>query len=81
MFRSRDGGTSWTPIGGEAPHPDLIVLAPDYANPGRILVGTAGRGVWSLDTKAAGAAPPPPSTPKKAAPAGSPKSPPKTPKP
>ncbi len=56
MFRSRDGGTSWTPIGGEAPHPDLIVLAPDYANPGRILVGTAGRGVWSLDTKAAAAA-------------------------
>ena len=31
-----------------------------------------GRGVWSLDTKAAGAAPPPPSTPKKAAPGGYP---------
>jgi photosystem II stability/assembly factor-like uncharacterized protein len=66
VFRSRDGGASWAPIGGEAPHPDILALALDYANPGRILVATAGRSVWSLDTKAAAATAP---APKKATPA------------
>ena len=60
VFASKDGGKSWVNVGGEPPHPDVIVLALDRSGPGRLLVGTAGGSVWRLDTTVAAAAPPAP---------------------
>jgi hypothetical protein len=61
IFASKDGGKSWTLVGGSPPHPDVIALALDRSGPGRVLVGTGGGSVWRLDTTAA---PPPAAEPK-----------------
>jgi photosystem II stability/assembly factor-like uncharacterized protein len=60
VFVSKDGGKTWGNVGGEPPHPDVIALALDRSDPGRLLVGTAGGSVWRLDTTIAPAAPPAP---------------------
>ncbi len=57
VYASRDGGKSWVNVGGEPPHPDVVVLALDRSGPGRLLVGTGGGSVWRLDTTAAPASP------------------------
>jgi len=43
----KDGGKSWTRIGGEPPHPDVVALALEPN--GTLLVGFEGGGVWRLD--------------------------------
>ena len=60
VYRSRDGGRSWSRVGDAPPHPDVIALAPDPSAPGRLLVGTGGGSVWRFDTAAAAADPAPP---------------------
>jgi hypothetical protein len=51
VYRSADGGRSWTLVGGPPPHPDVMTLALDGTAPGRLLVGTGGGSVWRLDPR------------------------------
>jgi hypothetical protein len=53
VYRSTDGGRSWTLASGAPPHPDVITLALDPASPGSVLVGTGGGGAWRLETSPA----------------------------
>jgi hypothetical protein len=52
VYRSGDGGRSWTLVGGPPPHPDVIALARDPSAPGRrLLVGTGGGSAWRLEIR------------------------------
>jgi hypothetical protein len=64
VFASKDGGRSWTNVGGDPPHPDIVGLALDASGPGRLLAATGGGSVWRLDTTVA---PPPAPKPTAAA--------------
>jgi hypothetical protein len=44
VWRSTDGGRSWTEVSEGLPGTSVPLLAPDPLVPGRIYAGTAGRG-------------------------------------
>jgi hypothetical protein len=46
VFRSADGGESWTAIGAGLPNTDVRALA---VSGGRLWAGTAGGSVWSIE--------------------------------
>jgi photosystem II stability/assembly factor-like uncharacterized protein len=64
ILRSKDGGKSWSRLGGDPPHLDCAALA---LEPGTssLLVGFGGAGVWRLDIAAAEKAPAPAAAPAK----------------
>ncbi len=70
VLRSKDGGRTWTRIGGEPPHPDVVALALESAT--SLLVGFEGNGVWRLDLAAAASSAASPAAPKPAAPRAGP---------
>jgi hypothetical protein len=57
VFRSGDGGSSWTPVNAGLTNPTVFSLAFDPASPSILYAGTYGGGVFGYEAAAAPAAP------------------------